>query len=145
MSVNQKRIKRAWMNMKSRCFNVNGRDYKRYGGRGISICSEWVTNYHAFYEWSVSNGYEDSLTLDRIDNDKGYSPDNCRWTTWKVQENNKSNCARITFQGRTQTRSQWADELGIDYFLIRQRIDRMGWDVERALSTPARPRRSGNK
>lgn len=134
-----KRIQRAWNNMRHRCYYKTDKSYNNYGARGISVCDEWKTSFRSFYEWALANGYTDKLTLDRIDNDKGYSPDNCRWTTWKVQENNKNNCVIITFQGKTQTRSQWADELGLDYFLIRERIDRMGWDIEKALTTPARP------
>jgi hypothetical protein len=75
--------------MKQRCFNPNHKNFKDYGGRGINICEEWSKDVQTFYNWSVANGYKEGLTIDRIDNDKGYSPDNCRWVTMKVQRKNQ--------------------------------------------------------
>ena len=78
-----------WAMIKQRCSNPNHKNYKDYGGRGITICEEWSNDVQVFYDWSMKNGYEEGLTIDRIDNDKGYSPDNCRWTTMKVQRKNQ--------------------------------------------------------
>lgn len=83
------RLYRIWGAMKSRCYNPKQRNYKHYGGRGITICDEWLYDFVAFRDWALANGYCEDLTIDRIDNDKGYSPDNCRWTTMKEQRLNQ--------------------------------------------------------
>ena len=75
--------------MKYRCYNTNSKDYKYYGGRGIKVCDEWKNDFIAFYNWSIKNGYKEDLTIDRINVDGDYEPNNCRWATWKEQANNK--------------------------------------------------------
>jgi hypothetical protein len=83
------RVHRIWKAMHTRCYNPNFKFYHHYGGRGITICDEWLHNFQAFYDWAMVNGYKDDLTIDRIDSNKGYSPHNCRWVTMAEQNKNK--------------------------------------------------------
>lgn len=105
-----KRLHSIWKNMKQRCLNQNFPKYKDYGERGISVCSEWAgkNGFMNFYHWAMNNGYSDELTLDRKDNDKGYSPDNCRWVNDEVQRSNKRTNVYISYGGVTKTVAQWA-------------------------------------
>lgn len=119
--------------MLQRCENPNNDGYKYYGAKGISVCDEWQS-YEPFRDWSLSNGYEDNLTIDRIDYTKGYSPENCRWTTYKTQANNKSSNHIITHNDKSQTVQMWGEELGIKPNTIITRLKR-GWAVKDALST----------
>lgn len=90
------RLFQIWCNMRNRCYNPNVTRYDDYGGRGITVCDEWLHDFTAFRNWALSSGYSDELTLDRIDNDKGYSPDNCRWATWHEQRMNQRRMAKKT-------------------------------------------------
>lgn len=126
------KIYTVWCNMKARCNNPNDKRYDRYGGRGIKICPEWENSFIAFYTWAMESGYQENLTIDRIDNNRGYSPDNCRWATRAEQNRNFSGNHLITYQGRTQCLTDWANELGISLSCIRSRIKR-GWPDERLL------------
>lgn len=125
----------VYRQMKKRCLDESCPAYPNYGGRGISVCDEWLQkNGHlSFEKWALENGYERGLTLDRIDNDKGYSPDNCRWVTRKVQSNNKRNNVLITFRGKTQNMTQWAEEYNLVPQVVIGRIQRMHWTIEEAL------------
>lgn len=92
------RLYTIWTDMKQRCKNVNDRCYDIYGGRGITVCDEWANDFENFYEWAMSNGYQDSLSIDREDNDKGYCPSNCRWATAKDQANNRRKPKKVKNQ-----------------------------------------------
>lgn len=129
------RLGSIYHNMKTRCTNPNYDKYKWYGGKGISICDEWMNSYDIFEEWALSHGYADDLTLDRIDPDGDYTPENCRWISRKEQANNRTSNHLITYNGKTQTIQQWSEELGI----LRSRIDRRleaGWPIERIFTEP---------
>lgn len=130
------RLYKIYHGMKKRCLKESDPSYKRYGGRGITVCDEWKEDFKAFYDWAMSHGYSDDLTLDRIDSSKGYSPANCRWVSFEVQNNNTSRNHLITYNGKTQTLAQWAKEIGMDYNKLRARIVRSHWSIEKALTTP---------
>lgn len=128
------RLYSIFRNMKDRCYNRMNRVYCHYGGRGITICEEWLKDFSRFKNWALQSGYNDKLTIDRIDVNGPYSPENCRWVTMKVQQNNKRNGRTITFQGETHTVSEWADITGIPYYTLHSRIAKLNWPVERALT-----------
>ena len=121
------RLNHLYHNMKLRCIRT---EYKQ---RGITICKEWLEDFHAFKLWALQNGYKEGLTLDRIDNNKGYYPENCRWVTMKVQNNNKSNNRLITYKEQTKTLAQWSEELGINKTTLHNRLTYYGWSIEEAL------------
>lgn len=108
-----------------------------YGGRGIGICKEWM-EYTDFKRWAMVSGYKQRLTLERIDNNKGYSPINCRWANYKEQANNRRNNAVIEYDGQKKTLAMWADETGINLYTLWSRINKHGWPIEKALTAPAK-------
>ena len=130
------RIHSIWQGMKDRCYNTNSYSFNLYGSRNITICDEWLNNFESFYKWSMENGYDDSLSIDRIDNSLGYSPENCRWADSITQANNKRDNHILEFDGRALTMKQWSEETGIKYQKLKDRINRCGWSVARALTTP---------
>jgi hypothetical protein len=127
----------TWANMKQRCYNPNDSHYKWYGGRGVTICDEWKNDFKAFYDWAIANGYRDSLTIDRVDSTKNYSPDNCRFITMSAQQRNKSSNKYIEYNGETKSVQEWAEKLNIKPSTLRARFNK-GWSIERALSEPVR-------
>lgn len=131
--------------MKERCLCKTNKDYKYYGDRGISICEEWLNSFSTFYEWAIANGYEPGLTIDRINVNGNYEPENCRWQTRKQQANNKRNTLQITYNNETHTISEWSEITGLKGATIKQRIYVRGWDVEKALTMPVRERRREKK
>lgn len=133
------RLYRTYMHMKERCFSKNDKRYEEYGGRGITICNEWLgkSGFENFYKWSMENGYADNLTIDRKDVNGNYEPSNCRWTNMRVQQNNRRNNHTLEYNGETKTLSQWSEITGIKSITILNRL-RLGWSVEKALSEPVR-------
>lgn len=127
------RLYTIWNKMKSRCNNKKEKAYKYYGERGISICKEWKNDFKTFYNWAINNGYADNLTIDRINNEEGYSPNNCRWVTQKVQANNTRWNHRVSYNGEVHNISEWSEITGIKANTIIYRL-RRGWNIERALT-----------
>lgn len=134
-NVKNERLFNCWCNMKQRCESSGRRDSKYYHDKGIRYCESWK-DYNKFQEWALSNGYDDDLTLDRIDNSKNYSPENCRWVTAQEQQRNKQNCRIYTYNGKTQTLSEWAIEYNIPFQTLASRIDKLGYTFENALKKP---------
>lgn len=129
------RLGRIYHNMKTRCYNSNYDKYQYYGGKGITVCDEWLQSYDAFEKWAFNNGYDDILTLDRIDPDGNYCPDNCRWVTRKEQANNRTSNRLLTYNGQTKTVQEWSEKTGICHRTLCGRLN-AGWSVKDALVTP---------
>lgn len=126
------KLHRTWCNMRYRCSNPNCKDYKNYGGRGITICDEW-SSYENFRAWALDNGFADGLSIDRIDVNGNYEPSNCRWVSDKVQHNNTRRNHYLTMNGESHTIQEWSEITGIKWTTIKARIE-MGWPIEKALT-----------
>jgi hypothetical protein len=142
--LNKTRPYRIWSNMIQRCTNPDVDSYKNYGKRGIDVCKEWRDDFLNFHKWAIENGYNDSLSIDRINNNKGYSPCNCRWATRQEQANNRRESRHpmgsnhnIEFNGKVQSISAWARELDINHNTLRNRVLK-GWEIERAMTLPVK-------
>lgn len=134
--LSRTRIYSIWLGMINRCENNNMKNYCYYGGRGISVCKEWH-NFQNFKEWSEMNGYKENLTIDRINNDGNYEPNNCRWITSQKQANNRRNSKTFTVNGKTHTIIEWAKIKKINVGTLRSRIWCRKWEPERAILTPS--------
>jgi len=133
---------RVWTQIRQRCLNPKNKHYIYYGGRGITICERW----HRFTAFMEDMGPRpDGMTVERIDTNKGYEPENCRWATWDEQRHNKRNNRWFTFNGKTLILADWARELGVSKYLLSSRIDNYGWSVERAFSEPAGTRKKSDR
>lgn len=131
-SLNRK-LYNVYYAMLSRCYNKNNPRYKDYGARGITVCSVWRFDNKTFYEWAIKNGYREGLTLDRIDNNKEYSPENCAWVTNKENCNHNRRTHFLTYKGKTQSLRKWSEEIGINYSTLRNRVNRSKMTVEEAF------------
>lgn len=129
------RIYRIWYAIKYRCYYQNSTIYKKYGAKGITMCEEWKNDFQCFKQWALENGYKENLTIDRIDNSKGYSPDNCRFVDYYVQNNNRNTVHKITINNETHSISEWARIYNIPRSTIYHRLDR-GWDEVTSVTTP---------
>lgn len=148
-SVNRKRLTthgkrhtpeyKVWCDLIERCENPNNPRYRNYGDRGIKVSERWRESFQNFYE-DMGPRPSAKHSIDRIDNDQDYKPDNCRWATNKQQSRNRTDSRLLTANGRTQNLKDWANELGCSHATIIARINR-GWSVERAVTTPPDKRR----
>lgn len=127
------RFYQVWNGIKQRCYNPHNKNYHNYGGRGIEVCDEWRNNFQAFYNWSMENGYKDGLQIDRIDNNLGYSPNNCRWVDKFTNNNNRRNNILFSYNGVTQSLRAWCRYLNISYKTCMTRYYR-GHTIEECLN-----------
>ena len=126
----------VWGSMIQRCVNPKNKGYENYGARGIDVCDEWKTDYSIFEAWAMNNGYKEGLLLDRQDNDKSYGPENCRWVTRVVQNNNRRSCRYLPVRGQMLSIAQAAKILGVNKDTLRHRIDQkanMGIEAKEAI------------
>lgn len=140
------RLFSIWHDMNGRCKNKNHSQFKNYGGRGIKVCDRWANSYENFREDALNAGYDETAkrgecTIDRIDVNGDYAPNNVRWVSTKIQNNNTRRNHMITYKGKTQTLAQWAEEIGIKDSTLLERL-RRGWSIENAIEKPLgyRPR-----
>lgn len=136
-----KRLYNIYQEMMVRCYDKNFIHYDRYGGRGITVCDEWKEHREKFFDWAIYNGYAPDLTIDRIDNGKGYSPENCRWVTMYEQCRNKSSNVFFTYNGETLCLTDLAHKYNINVTTLWHRLNKMHWDIEKAITEPIRNQR----
>ena len=134
--MSKTRLYKIWTDMKKRCYNPKNKRYDRYGARGIKVCSLWKENFSAFAEWAIKNGYADNLSIERKDIDKNYEPDNCKWITFPEQQLNTSRSHFIIINGVKKCMSEWAKIYGISQDVIKDRINKLHWSDEEAVTTP---------
>jgi hypothetical protein len=131
--MSHSRLYHVWKDMKGRCYRPTSQRYHTHGARGIKVCDEWLL-FKPFRKWALSNGYQENLTLDRINNDGNYEPTNCRCATMKTQANNRRTNHLLTYRGETHTMKEWAEIIGINYNTLVGRINRLGWSIEKTLN-----------
>ena len=134
--MSHKRLHNIWCSMRQRCEKPNCSGYRKYGAKGIRVCDEWQ-QFESFMAWSLSNGYNDTLSIDRIDPLGNYEPSNCRWVTQKEQQNNRTNNIHITCNGETHSPLEWSKITGLPIQNIYDRYFK-GWDHERIIMQPKR-------
>lgn len=128
----------VWSDIKTRCYNSKSAPFNHYGGRGITMCEEWRSSFIVFRDWAINSGYQEGLTIDRIDVNRGYFPENCRWVDMIAQANNKRTNRKVEYNGETHTISEWSRIVDIEKNTLRRRLN-AGWSVEDALTIRPKP------
>ena len=123
----------SWIGMRNRCYYKNHNRFKNYGARGIQVFGEWRKDFNNFYNWAINNGWENGLSIDRIDNDKDYCPENCKFSTSKQQSRNRTSNVRLTINGETRILIEWAELLNIKYETLRRKIKK-GCNLEEIVA-----------
>ena len=147
--LSDSRIYSIYYAMKDRCYNPKVKNYRNYGGRGITVCEDWLDKekgFINFYNWAIQNGYKEELlpngrnkwTLDRIDNDGDYCPENCRWVTDAQNSDNTRRTRKYEYNGESLTLREWSNKTGLARDLLSNRVYSLGWSIERAITTPVK-------
>ena len=126
----------VWQDMKTRCYYEGKENYNAYGGKGITICDEWLNNFVVFYDWSLANGYTEFLTIERIDNNVGYNPSNCKWIPLKSQYDNRTSNKMFEYQGELKNIKAWSVQFDMSYQMLRKRLVVNNMTVEQAITIP---------
>ena len=139
------RLYQTWENMKARCLNPNHPRFKDYGARGISVCEDWIEDFSAFRNWAISNGWNEyheknEISLDRIDVNGDYTPENCRWADYNTQQNNKTVSVRWDYKGTKYTLVELSETFNINIMALRSRLYTQKMTVEEAVEKPLRKR-----
>jgi len=129
------RLYKIWLDMKERCYNSKNSSFKRYGGRGVTVCDEWRNDYSAFHEWALRNGYKPGLTIERVNNDGDYCPENCVWADRRAQARNRSTNHILKYRGKNYTLAEASELSGLDHSTLIGRLSR-GWSVKDAIEKP---------
>ena len=127
------RLDNIYKTMKSRCYTDTNNKYHRYGARGIKICDEWLNDKRTFFKWSLENGYDENLTIDRIDNDGDYCPENCRWVNNTVQANNKTTNVYVFYNGKTYTMAEFCRAFNLKYKMFHSKYRKHGMNLLEAM------------
>lgn len=137
-NVHSPRLYTVWVSMRDRCNRPANVAYADYGGRGITVCAEWA-EYSAFERWALASGYTESLTIERVDNDAGYSPENCTWVTRRQQALNRRSSTSVTAFGETKTIEEWVEDVrcSVTRTTLTSRLRKMDWAPEKAISAPS--------
>lgn len=134
------RLYKEWSSMKLRCYGTKKR-YDPWRGRGIVVCQEWLNDFEAFKDWALAHGYSSDLTIDRIDVNGNYCPDNCRWITKRQQQYNKTNTRYFEYRGQKKCLAEWAEILSLNKYTLYNRVYSLGWSIEKALETEVKSRK----
>lgn len=128
----------VYIKMKSRCYNINDKDYKNYGKRGINLCNEWKYSFINFYNWAIKNGYQNNLTIERINVNENYEPNNCTWIENKYQALNRVNSLKFTYHGETKDIRYFSEKYHINYYTLRARLTNYHWNIKDAIEILAK-------
>lgn len=141
MNADYRRLREIWRSCYKRCENPRCKDYGKYGAKGIRMYPPWREDFNTFYQWAITHGYRNDLTLERVSVNRGYNPGNCIWVSRKAQAYNRRTNTRYTIDGHTKTLQEWAQTYGVPPDVIVHRLED-GWGLEEAIKTPRKGRTS---